>query len=227
MLEVRHRGRLLTRIKERSDGDVEVLQLAAVAGDRDALASLIPEQDILTCLHALEGRGLLASYLTVYSPSSTEYICEWRVPDSNSTARGDDEKLGKTASGAPAGQLACGDLRLDLDSRFAHVNGRRLTLTYSEFELLRKLLQRPGHVFTRADLALASSARASAVTTRVARLRRKLRGAQKFAIETVAQVGYRAGEPGVGDAPKPDTSLTLRADRHTSALCPQPYHCPI
>jgi len=89
----------------------------------------------------------------------------------------------------------CGDLQLDVDARMAHVDGSRVTLTFGEFELLRKLVADPGRAFTRDELraerpdAPASAARA--VDLRVMRLRKKLAVARNFVIETVPHIGYR------------------------------------
>jgi len=78
-------GRLLTRIKELGDCDLEFIQFAssnALRADLDVHDGLgMEDDDIITCLHALEGRGLLASNLTVYNTSTTEYICEWTPRD--------------------------------------------------------------------------------------------------------------------------------------------------
>ncbi|MBP6473183.1 MAG: response regulator transcription factor [Chloroflexi bacterium] len=52
----------------------------------------------------------------------------------------------------PAGELAAGPLRIELDTRRAFKNNQELTLRYKEFELLSLLLHRVGQVVTRAEL---------------------------------------------------------------------------
>ncbi len=111
---------------------------------------------------------------------------------------------------------ACGDVEVDCGARVVRIAGRRQLLTFSEFEVLLRLVQRRGRVFTRGGRPAygcrheESSLRA--VDTLVARLRRKLRGAQLFQIETVQQVGYRCHW-------SPSSDLTLGTKQlHTSSL---------
>ena len=94
---------------------------------------------------------------------------------------------------------ACGDVELDCDERVARVNGRRQTLTFGEFEVLLRLIQRKGHTLTRQQLVPASPRAANcslrSIDVHVLRIRRKLADAQRFAIKTVKQLGYRCVEP--------------------------------
>jgi DNA-binding response OmpR family regulator len=53
---------------------------------------------------------------------------------------------------------ACGDLRVDLGANRAHWKGRDLEFTYTEFEILRVLTERPGRVATYLDLCEAIGA---------------------------------------------------------------------
>jgi two-component system phosphate regulon response regulator PhoB len=103
---------------------------------------------------------------------------------------------------APAGDDARvfehGDLRVDPDSHRASVNGREITLTAKEFQLLVALMGRPGRVMTRerlldevwgSDITVTSRT----IDTHLKRLREKLGGAGDL-IETVRGVGYRFAE---------------------------------
>jgi hypothetical protein len=78
---VRRTGRLVTRIKERGDGDVEFFQppLQRSSGGGEDYWRGMSEADVISCLHSLEGRGLLSSLVSVNRASTTEYICEWRL----------------------------------------------------------------------------------------------------------------------------------------------------
>jgi phosphate regulon transcriptional regulator PhoB len=91
-----------------------------------------------------------------------------------------------------------GDLRVDPDSHRASVNGREITLTAKEFQLLVALMGRPGRVMTRerlldevwgSDITVTSRT----IDTHLKRLREKLGGAGDL-IETVRGVGYRFAE---------------------------------
>jgi hypothetical protein len=78
---IEERGRILTRIKERGNGDIESVQPPVVPGTGSAASRPIPldDDEVLTCLHALEARGLVRSEATVFVASTTEYVCEWTL----------------------------------------------------------------------------------------------------------------------------------------------------
>jgi DNA-binding response OmpR family regulator len=60
---------------------------------------------------------------------------------------------GEAANGAPNDKLLlCGPLRLWEGQRRVELNGQPVDLTPTEFELLRHLMRRPGHVFGRETL---------------------------------------------------------------------------
>jgi two-component system phosphate regulon response regulator PhoB len=95
--------------------------------------------------------------------------------------------------------LRAGDLVLDPSSHEARVGDRPLSLTNSEFRLLRFLLGQPGRVFDRAQLlAQLGEARADLVgrniDVHIRALRQKL-GDHADLISTVRGVGYRLSPP--------------------------------
>lgn len=90
---------------------------------------------------------------------------------------------------------ACGDVELDVDTRMVHVAGRRAMLTFSEFEVLLRMIEDPGRVLTREVLRVFPSGTLRAVDIQVMRLRQKLAGAERFSIETVRNLGYRCCDP--------------------------------
>jgi hypothetical protein len=49
--------------------------------DGGAASQRLPldDDEVLTCLHALEAQGLVRSNTTVLRASSTEYVCEWTL----------------------------------------------------------------------------------------------------------------------------------------------------
>jgi phosphate regulon transcriptional regulator PhoB len=104
----------------------------------------------------------------------------------------------RAPSGEEARVFEHGDLRVDPDSHRASVNGREITLTAKEFQLLVALMGRPGRVMTRerlldevwgSDITVTSRT----IDTHLKRLREKLGGAGDL-IETVRGVGYRFAE---------------------------------
>jgi DNA-binding response OmpR family regulator len=91
--------------------------------------------------------------------------------------------------------LTYGPIRLDPEAYRATLNGERLDLTRTEFELLHLLLRNPGRVFSRTYLLDAVWGETyvtgdRSVDNAILRLRRKLDELAE-AIETVWGVGYR------------------------------------
>ena len=92
--------------------------------------------------------------------------------------------------------LEVGFVRLDPPARRVFVDGNEVTLTATEFELLRALLKAPGRVLGRETLTEATYGVGHHLADRtldshVSRLRRKLRDAGADPIEAVRGVGYR------------------------------------
>ena len=99
---------------------------------------------------------------------------------------------------AAAPPIVRGAVQLDVVRHTCHVSGRELSLTVTEFELLRALLQSPGRVLSRAQLVELAYGAGHYISDRtvdshVRRLRAKL-GEAAFMIETVYGVGYRLSE---------------------------------
>jgi two-component system, OmpR family, phosphate regulon response regulator PhoB len=103
------------------------------------------------------------------------------------------------ASGEPVDVSEHLSVRIDRVRHRAHVEGRELDLTPTEFRLLECLVRQPGRAFTRHQLMDAAIGDGAIVLERtidvhIKTLRRKL-GAMDL-IETVRGVGYRFRESG-------------------------------
>ena len=90
------------------------------------------------------------------------------------------------------------DLEIDARKRKVRVDGKPIGLTYTEFQILKLLADRPGWVFDRAGIVDAVrgdafSGPGRAVDVQIVGLRKKL-GARGHYIETVRGVGYRLRE---------------------------------
>lgn len=91
--------------------------------------------------------------------------------------------------------LKVGGIELNKDDRLAFVNGKKIQLTYKEFELLALFLAHPGRAFTR-DQLFASVwkddfvGESRTVDVHIRTLRSKLQDCEAM-IETVRNVGYR------------------------------------
>jgi two-component system OmpR family response regulator len=96
-------------------------------------------------------------------------------------------------------KLTYGPLELDIARHRASVGERELTLTVTEFDLLRALLSRPGRVFSRAELVEQAYGDGHHVSDRTVdshlrRVRQKLEALDLDPIETVYGMGYRLKE---------------------------------
>jgi len=95
------------------------------------------------------------------------------------------------------GVVEAGGVRLDPERHEVIVDGKRVDLTATEFNLLCLLVSRPGRVYTRQQIIDSLHEGLAAVTDRsvdvqVVSLRRKL-GAAGDRVQTVRGVGYRFG----------------------------------
>jgi DNA-binding response OmpR family regulator len=118
-------------------------------------------------------------------------------------ARGRTPEAGPSPDG---GLLRAGDLALDQDGHRAHREGRALSLTTREFDLLTFLLRHPGVAFSREELMRRvwgwDFGDMSTVTVHVRRLREKIEDdpAEPKLITTVWGIGYRF-DPAVPNDP--------------------------
>ena len=107
--------------------------------------------------------------------------------------------LRRTSGGASQPRvLQLGRLLMDLDRHEVQVDGRLMALTPTEFELLRVLMESPGHAFTRSELieqglGYTYEGLERTVDSHIKNLRRKLEVDPKDPcyILTVYGVGYR------------------------------------
>jgi DNA-binding response OmpR family regulator len=114
------------------------------------------------------------------------------------TGTGTDEPR-DTDSVEAATQLSAGDFHLDLRARRLVVRDEEVTLTSTEFDLLRYFLTHEGEALTRSDLLCEvwghqQPVYSRTVDTHVQRLRDKL-GPCRNQLETVRGVGYRLHAP--------------------------------
>nr|WP_246293353.1 response regulator transcription factor [Naumannella cuiyingiana] len=92
--------------------------------------------------------------------------------------------------------ISSGGIEIDESAYAARLNGRALDLTYTEFELLKYLVQHPGRVFSREQLlsdvwGYDYYGGTRTVDVHVRRLRAKLGPEYEQMIVTVRNVGYR------------------------------------
>jgi len=98
--------------------------------------------------------------------------------------------------------IQIGQLLLDVDRHEVQVNGRSVELTPTEFDLLKTLMENPGHAFTRLalieqGLGYAYEGMERTLDSHIRNLRRKIEPdpAEPTYIKTVFGVGYRMLAP--------------------------------
>ena len=94
-----------------------------------------------------------------------------------------------------ATRVVLGNLTIDRDRFEALIDGRRVNLTFVEFDLLGELADSAGKVLSRPQLLKAvwdeeSTSGDRKLTVHMSRLRKKLRGSAPWQIETVTKRGY-------------------------------------
>ena len=97
--------------------------------------------------------------------------------------------------GPPMEEIRVNDLVIDAGRREVSIGGQLVTLTFTEFQVLKLLAERPGWVYDRDQIVKAVRGDALAVATRsvdvqIVGLRKKLGPCGNY-IETVRGVGYR------------------------------------
>ncbi|MEA4962007.1 MAG: response regulator transcription factor [Lutispora sp.] len=103
---------------------------------------------------------------------------------------------------AEKGKIRFGDLEIDEEKYEVKNNGKKVTLTLKEFELLKMLAENPGRVMTRDYLLDAVwgyeyGGETRTVDVHIRHLRRKLWGDEgEGMIKTIRGVGYKFDEPG-------------------------------
>lgn len=108
--------------------------------------------------------------------------------------------LRRTAQGESmkSQKITAGSLIIDLSTRTADLNGKKLQLSYKEFELLSLLAKRPGKVYMRDEIlntvwSEEAYLESRTIDVHIRRIRKKIQesGENSVFIETVRNVGYR------------------------------------
>lgn len=129
---------------------------------------------------------------------------DWVLPDCGAAELSTRLRLAVELHTGGKATTGAGGLELDADSYRVTAHGQVLDLTYTEFELLRTLMDRPNHAWTRGSLLRDAWGYEHAGGTRtvdvhIRRLRAKLGPELAAAIQTVRKVGYKLVLPPLPD----------------------------
>ena len=109
----------------------------------------------------------------------------------------------RPASTPPASELRCGDLSMDDDAHLVLKAGQEVSLSPTEYNLLRYLLMNKGRVVSKAQILdhvwnYDFGGDGGVVETYIGYLRRKLDTTEPRLIQTIRGVGYTLRAPAVG-----------------------------
>ncbi|VVM05408.1 Transcriptional regulatory protein CusR [Methylacidimicrobium cyclopophantes] len=190
-------------------GDEALIALTTQPYDAAVMDVLLPGRDGLSVLRAIRRRGI---HLPVLLLTARGEIYE-RVEGLESGA---DDYLSKPfsmeelvarlrallrrAAGVGLSLYQVGDLTLNLVSRVAMRNERKIELTGREFSLLELLMRSPGKVFTRTEICehvwnFHFDPGTNLVDVYIQKLRKKIdEGENRKLIQTVRGIGYKIEE---------------------------------
>ena len=168
----------------------------------DARTELVQAKSLCRVLRAT---GISVPMIAILTEGGLAGLsAEWGVDDVVLATAGPAEvearfrlALGRLAGEEPEDpEITHGPLTIDEAGYSATLRGRRLDLTYKEFELLKYLAQHPGRVFTRGQLlqevwGYDFFGGTRTVDVHVRRLRAKLGADYEVLIGPVRNVGYR------------------------------------
>lgn len=143
----------------------------------------------------------LLSYETLHTLEASVPIDDFVVSPWNATEVGlRAERTLTRSSQVHAGRsIKCGDLAIDIDKCEVTINGRPITLTFKEYEVLKLLATNRGRVFSREDLlsrvwGYDYFGGSRTVDVHIRRLRSKIEDSTHTFIETVRNIGYKLKE---------------------------------
>lgn len=146
----------------------------------------------------LTARGEEGERIRGLSVGADDYVVKpFSVPELMARVRA---LLRRVSPERVAGRLNAGDIELDRETRRVRRSSRDIHLGPTEFRLLEHLLEKPGRVFTRAQLldavwGMSAEIDERTVDVHVGRLRKSLsRGRESDPIRTVRGAGYSFDE---------------------------------
>lgn len=187
------RDALRAVVEDRLDCDLLVLDVMLPDLDGFEVCRRIRAQGVATPVVFLTARGSTEDRVRGLSIGGDDYLTKpFSVEELVARVRTVLRRAGKT----PCSELLiAGDVELDDDAHLVRRGGQDITLSPTEFKLLRFLLRNPGRALTRAQIIdhvwdYDFSGEPTVIETFVSSLRKKLDPDGRL-IQTVRGVGYR------------------------------------
>ncbi len=198
-----------------ADGETALAELERRAVDLVVLDILLPDIDGLSICRRIRQQGSLPiiflssrteevdrilglelggdDYVTKpFSPRELAIRVKTVLRRTSGDTKGGSAKAGDT--------LRVGSVEIDVSRHEVKVKDEKISLTVTEFGVLRALLERPGRLLTRQQLIDRAYAHDNIITertidTHIRRIRAKMKPFDVDPIETVHGLGYKASEP--------------------------------
>ncbi len=199
-VEVAHNGREAVTKFDEVGPDVLVLDIMLPDIDGLEILQRIREADVYTPTLFLTARDSVTDRVTGLTAGADDYMTQpFSLEELVARLRGLLRRSNHQAVAAEEG-LKVGDLTLDSASHEVARAGKPISVTSTEFELLRFLMRNPGRALTRTEILdrvwnYDFAGRTSIVDLYISYLRKKIDGGREPMIHTVRGVGYMLRPP--------------------------------
>ncbi|CPR08813.1 TrcR family transcriptional regulator [Mycobacterium bohemicum DSM 44277] len=200
VVDIAHNGREALAKFEKVGPDVLVLDIMLPDVDGLRILKRIRESDSYTPTLFLTARDSVMDRVTGLTAGADDYMTKpFSLEELVARLRGLLRRSGQQAPRADE-TLTVGDLRLDTASREVTRDGTLISLSSTEFELLRFLMRNPRRALTRSEILdrvwnYDFAGRTSIVDLYISYLRKKLDSGREPMIHTVRGVGYMLRPP--------------------------------
>jgi DNA-binding response OmpR family regulator len=195
------------RVLQARDGEEALRRFEAEHVDLVVLDLMLPRLDGLEVCRRLRAQSTVPIIMLTARDDeldkvvglelgADDYITKpFSIREFRSRVRALLRRAAHAADGTDRDVIAVDGLAIDLSKRLVELDGRRIDLTYVEFELLRALVAKPGRVFSRQALLQGlwgdyAYREPRTIDVHIRHLREKLGDPEL--IQTVRGVGYRA-----------------------------------
>ena len=199
-VEVAHNGREAVTKFDEVEPDVLVLDIMLPDVDGLQILQRIREADAYTPTLFLTARDSVMDRVTGLTAGADDYMTKpFSLEELVARLRGLLRRSNYLAAPAEEG-LKVGDLTLDGASHEVARGGKPISVTSTEFELLRFLMRNPGRALTRTEILdrvwnYDFAGRTSIVDLYISYLRKKIDAGREPMIHTVRGVGYMLRPP--------------------------------